>query len=79
MGRHTFPSLILYPPSTMVNRLVTVGLAKASVTFPRAMGVCPPSIRMHGVEEVRNVVGGSDVDVTQSGISAEVLEMKERV
>ena len=75
MGRHTFSTLILYTPPTMISSLITVGLTETAVTFSRAMGVSPPPIGMHGIEEVRNVMGGGDVDVTQGSISTEVLKM----
>ena len=64
MGRHTFSSLILYTPPTMISSLITVGLTETTVAFSRAMGVSSSPIRMHGEEKIRNVMGGSDVDVT---------------
>ena len=64
MGRHTFSTLILYTPPTMISSLITVGLTETAVAFSRTMGVSPPPVRMHGVKKVRNVMGGSDVDVT---------------
>ena len=63
----------------MVGRFLTVGLTKTTLSFPGTVSISPTPVGMHGVKEVRNVMGRSDVDMTQGGIPTEILKMEKRI
>ena len=75
MQRHTFSPLIFDSPTTVVDGFVFIGLAYAALTFSRAVCIRVTPIGMHRIKEVRNIMRGSDIDMSQSSIAVEVLEM----
>ena len=63
----------------MFNVFAVSGFSDTAVTFFGAMCFRPPAIRMHGVYIVRNIMGRSDVYMTERGIAIQILKVKKRV
>ena len=73
MQRHTFRTLIFDSPPTMIDGLITMSFANAPFTLSGTVSIGTTAIGVHAIKEVRDVVGGRNIDVTESGVTRQVL------
>ena len=73
MEGHVFRTLIFYAPAAMVDGFIPVCFTNAAVPFSGAVCVCASAIGMHAIEEIRDIIGRRDVDMSESSVTFKIL------
>ena len=73
MEGHVFRTLIFHAPAAMVDGFIPVCLTNTTVPFSGAVCVCASAIGMHAIEEIRDIIGRRDVDMSESRVTLKIL------
>ena len=57
----------------MIDRLIAMSFANTPFTLSGTVSVGTTAIGVHAIKEVRDVMGGRNIDVTESGVTRQIL------